>query len=72
MMVYVIIYNIMNIGNRIVYNIDIASMSKPSNELSRLASMDIRGHAINKITAPVWLDVIDDVRNAVRLNLIRL
>ena len=62
----------MNIGNRIVYNIDIASMSKPSNELSRLASMDIRGHAINKITNKVWMNIIDEVRNAVRLNLIRI
>lgn len=62
----------MNIGNRIVYNIDIANISKPSNELSRLASINIRGHVINKITDPIWLNIIDDIRNPVRLNLIRL
>ena len=59
----------MNIGNRIVYDIDIANISKPSNELSRLASINIRGHAINKITDPIWLNIIDDIRNPVRLNL---
>lgn len=62
----------MNIGNRIVYDIDIANISKPSNELLRLASMNIRGHAINKITNKVWMNIIDEVRNAVRLNLIRV
>ena len=62
----------MNIGNRIVYNIDIASMSKPSNELSRLASIDIRNKTINKITDPVHMNIIDDIRNPVRLNLVPL
>jgi hypothetical protein len=69
MMEYAIIYKIMNIGNRIVYNIDIANISKPSNELSILASVDIRAHIINKITDPIWMNVIDDIRNEIRLNL---
>lgn len=62
----------MNIGNRIVYDIDIASISKPSNDLLRLASMNIRGHAINKITNSVWMNIIDNIRNTVRLNLLTL
>lgn len=62
----------MNIGKRIVYDIDIANISKPSNELSRLASINIRNHAINKITNSVWMNIIDEVRNTVRLNLITL
>lgn len=62
----------MNIGNRIVYDIDIASISKPSNDLLRLASMNIRGHAINKITDKVWMNIIDNIRNTVRLNLLTL
>ena len=59
----------MNIGNRIVYDIDIANISKPSNELSRLASIDIRAHVINKITETIHMNIIDDIRNPVRLNL---
>ena len=59
----------MNIGNRIVYNIDIANISKPSNELSLLASVHIRNKTINKITDPVHMNIIDDIRNPVRLNL---
>jgi hypothetical protein len=59
----------MNIGNRIVYNIDTSNIAKPSNELSELASVHIRAHAINKITDPIWMNVIDDIRNAIRLNL---
>lgn len=62
----------MNIGNRIVYNIDIASMSKPSNELSRLASIDIRNKTINKITDPIHMNIIDEIRNPIRLNLVPL
>ena len=62
----------MIIGNRIVYNIDIANISKPSNELSRLASIDIRAHAINKITDTIHMNIIDVIRNPVRLNLVPL
>ena len=65
-------YQIMKIGNRIVYNIDTSSIAKPSNELSKLASIDIRAHAINKITDPIWMNIIDDIRNTIRLNLMQL
>ena len=59
----------MNIGNRIVYNIDKANIAKPSVELSKLASVHIRAHVINKITDTIWMNVIDDIRNTIRLNL---
>jgi hypothetical protein len=62
----------MNIGNRIVYNIDKANIARPSNELSKLASVHIRAHAINKITDAICMNVIDDIRNTIRLNLIPL
>jgi len=62
----------MNIGNRIVYNIDKANIAKPSVELLKLASVHIRAHAFNKITDPIWMNVIDDIRNTIRLNLIPL
>ena len=75
MMVYVIIYkimNIMNIGNRIQYNIDIANISRPSNELNLLVPKNTRNKVVNKITDKVWMNIIDEVRNVVRLNLITL
>ena len=59
----------MNIGNRIVYNIDKANIAKPSDELSKLVSVYIRAHVINKITDAIWMNVIDDIRNTIRLNL---
>jgi len=59
----------MKIGNRIVYNIDKANIAKPSDELLKLVSVHIRAHAINKITDAIWMNVIDDIRNTIRLNL---
>ncbi len=72
MMVYIIIYKIMNIGNRIVYNIDIANISRPSNELNLLVPKNTRNKVVNKITTKIWQNIIDDIRETIRLNLITL
>jgi hypothetical protein len=61
-----------SLGNRIIYDIDKASIAKPSDELSRLASIDIRAHAINKISDTIWMNIIDGIRNTIRLNLMQL
>ncbi len=65
-------YSKIILGNRIVCNSDTSSIAKPSNELSRLASIDISAHAINKITDPIWMNIIDGIRNTIRLNLMQL
>ena len=62
----------MNIGNRIQYSIDIANISRPSDELNLLVPKNIRNKVVNKITNSVWQNIIDDIRNTVRLNLITL
>lgn len=72
MMVYIIIYKIMNIGNRIVYNIDIANIARPSNELNLLVPKNTRNKVVNKITTKIWQNIIDDIRETIRLNLITL
>lgn len=62
----------MNIGNRIQYNIDIANISRPSNELNLLVPKNTRNKVVNKITTKIWQNIIDDIRETIRLNLITL